>query len=244
MNLWRVCQQTQRTSAVPEGRRKAAQGVYPRLLSANPLGLATVTEILPPVWRLGFANGLDLQTIPRMNFNTFSIRLFCVLFLTTVLVGSIFTAGTKAVAPLAVCLLPSTHVVAHYTSGGKVVIQSNSQGMNPLYWSDVTYDGHDGVVISATPCSPLNEPKVKTLDDIRGELLFGRRPPEEEHQAAFPVCYATWLPGFVVRDLPESSIGTYYADMWRGGDVVQAMFVLLMFCGVAFGLSLSSFTRR
>ncbi len=140
-----------------------------------------------------------------MNTNTICLRIFFVLFLIVVGAITVFCYGAKALTPLAVCVLPTERTEARFTSNYSTVeyrLDSTSQ----LFHTDIAYAGNTATLVTTSPPTQPDHPGLQ-------------------------VRFVHAFPSMVVRDLPNSSLWSYYADTWTGREFAS-FFAAILAVGV------------
>ena len=158
-----------------------------------------------------------------MSSNTICLRIFFVLFL--LIVGGLlfFLYAARAITPLAVCLLPTERAEARYV--GAVLMEYAMNSTQQVFHSEIIYAGHTATLLTTSP--PASMADLATASPRFGANPGGMRAGLSAPQAApgpepiVNVRYVRMVPSFVVRDLPDGSLWSYYADTWTAREAVS-----------------------
>lgn len=164
---------------------------------------------------------LHLRIPTHMNSNTLCLRIFYVLYI--VIVGG-FTAAiyaTRALTPIAVCLLPTDNALARQ-AGGFSFVEYHLNSPQQLFHTQITFEGYSETLLSTSPPFPTPNPDIDVAQ-TRPDIFWpaGALTDTESRRSPAPtvaVRYVRAFPSMVVRDLPDASLGSYYADTWTWRD--------------------------
>ena len=168
-----------------------------------------------------------------MDSNTICIRISYVVVIVLVGAYTISLYGARALAPIAVCVLPSAVVEGSYTNP-IVMRESRMNAPNyQVFHSEISYAGHTATLITSRPLTPSAD-LAKDAARMRVNLALtqsGLRPIHDEPppEPTFTVRYVGVLPFFVVPHTPGSSLWSYYGATWT----VRECFAFFVPTGIA-----------
>jgi hypothetical protein len=183
-----------------------------------------------------------------MSSNTICLRIFFVLFLLIVGGLLLFLYAARAITPLAVCLLPTDKAEARYV--GAVLMEYNMNSTQQVFHSDITYAGHTATLLTTSAPTPLADLATASsrFDAHPGGIRAGLSAPQAAHapQPVVNIRYVRMFPNFVVRDLPDGSLWSYYADTWTAREAVSCFvwMALLILVGWLFYRHLRKWRSR
>ena len=111
-------------------------------------------------------------------------------------------------------------------------MNSNQQ----IFRSNITYAGYATTLLTTSPPVPLADVKDEPAGSSRTPLL----------EPVFTVRYVCAFPSLVVREIPNGSVWSYYADTWTSWDFMPFFFwsAMLVVAGVCFYRHVRKSRRR